>query len=34
VSALVKAKMSEAVKLKVPLDVDVGVGENWMIAKG
>ena len=34
VSALVKAKMSEAVKLKVPLDVDVGVGENWKEAKG
>ena len=34
VSALVKEKMSGAVKLNVPLDVDVGVGENWRDAKG
>ena len=33
VSALVKEKMSSAVKLSVPLDVDVGVGENWRDAK-
>ena len=33
VSALVKEKMSRAVKLDVPLDVDVGVGENWRDAK-
>ncbi|HJU43863.1 MAG TPA: DNA polymerase I [Vicinamibacterales bacterium] len=33
VSALVKEKMSSAVKLSVPLDVDVGVGENWTEAK-
>jgi DNA polymerase-1 len=33
VSALVKEKMSGAVKLSVPLDVDVGVGENWTEAK-
>ena len=34
VSALVKEKMSRAVRLDVPLDVDVGVGENWRDAKG
>ena len=34
VSALVKEKMSSAVRLDVPLDVDVGVGENWRDAKG
>ena len=34
VSALVKEKMSAAVKLNVPLDVDVGVGEDWREAKG
>jgi DNA polymerase-1 len=34
VSALVKEKMSSAVRLAVPLDVDVGVGENWRDAKG
>ncbi len=34
VSALVKAKMSGAVKLNVPLDVDVGIGEDWREAKG
>ena len=33
VSALVKEKMSGAVKLAVPLDVDVGIGENWRDAK-
>ena len=33
VSALVKEKMSGAVKLSVPLDVDVGIGENWTEAK-
>ncbi len=33
VSALVKERMSRAVKLDVPLDVDVGVGENWRDAK-
>ena len=33
VSALVKDRMSRAVKLDVPLDVDVGVGENWRDAK-
>ena len=34
VSALVREKMSGAVKLSVPLDVDVGVGDNWRDAKG
>jgi DNA polymerase-1 len=33
VAALVKEKMSGAVKLSVPLDVDVGIGENWTEAK-
>jgi DNA polymerase-1 len=34
VSALVREKMSNAVKLSVPLDVDVGVGADWREAKG
>jgi DNA polymerase I-like protein with 3'-5' exonuclease and polymerase domains len=33
VAALVKEKMSGSVKLSVPLDVDVGIGENWTEAK-
>jgi DNA polymerase-1 len=33
VAALVKDTMSRAVPLRVPLDVDVGIGENWMEAK-
>ena len=34
VAALVKDRMSNAVKLSVPLDVDAGIGENWTEAKG
>jgi DNA polymerase-1 len=33
VAVLVKDKMQSAVQLKVPLTVDVGVGENWKDAK-
>jgi len=33
VAALVKQQMAAAVALKVPLDVDVGIGENWKEAK-
>ncbi len=33
VASLVKARMAGAVQLRVPLDVDVGVGENWKEAK-
>ena len=31
--ALVREKMEQAVKLKVPLTVDVGIGHNWKEAK-
>ncbi len=33
IAAIVKQKMSAAVPLRVPLDVDVGIGENWKEAK-
>ncbi|MCC7126810.1 MAG: DNA polymerase I [Acidobacteria bacterium] len=33
IAALVRKTMSEAVTLRVPLDVDVGVGANWKDAK-
>lgn len=33
VAALVKAKMESAAALRVPLVVDVGIGENWLDAK-
>jgi DNA polymerase I len=33
-SALVRERMASATRLNVPLDVDVGVGENWKEAKG
>jgi len=33
VSALVREKMERAVKLDVPLDVDVGIADNWRDAK-
>lgn len=32
VKALVKEAMESAVKLKVPLVVDMGVGKNWLEA--
>jgi len=33
VAALVKARMAAATQIRVPLDVDVGIGENWKEAK-
>jgi DNA polymerase-1 len=33
-AAAVRALMEDAVKLKVPVTVDVGIGENWKEAKG
>ena len=34
VAALVRDRMERAAELAVPLTVDVGIGENWMAAKG
>ena len=34
VAALVRHRMTRAADLTVPLKVDVGIGENWMAAKG
>ena len=34
VAALVRTRMAEAVTLAVPLTVDVGIGTDWMAAKG
>jgi DNA polymerase-1 len=31
-STLVREEMSQAIKLDVPIKVDVGVGENWLEA--
>ena len=31
---LVRERMANATRLNVPLDVDVGIGENWKEAKG
>jgi len=29
---LVRAEMSGALELRVPVRVDIGVGENWLVA--
>ena len=34
VAALVRDRMAQAADLRVPLTVDLGIGENWMSAKG
>lgn len=34
VAALVRDRMARAADLRVPLVVDLGIGENWMAAKG
>ncbi|HEY6892661.1 MAG TPA: DNA polymerase, partial [Rhodanobacteraceae bacterium] len=34
VSEIVRDKMQSAAQLRVPLTVDIGVGENWKEAKG
>jgi DNA polymerase I len=33
IAALMRETMGSATRLAVPLDVDVGVGENWKEAK-
>jgi DNA polymerase-1 len=33
ISAIVQEKMQAAVQLRVPLTVDVGIGDNWKDAK-
>jgi DNA polymerase-1 len=33
-SALVRERMQQAATLSIPLDVDVGIGPDWMTAKG
>jgi len=31
-NAMVKSEMENAYKMNVPLDVELGVGENWLVA--
>ena len=30
--SLIKTEMENAYKLAVPLDVEIGIGENWLVA--
>ena len=32
IKKLVKQEMMNAVKFNVPLEVEIGIGENWLIA--
>jgi len=32
VRAIVEDKMKNAIKLEVPIDVEIGVGDNWLEA--
>jgi DNA polymerase-1 len=34
VAVLVRERMAKAADLRVPLTVDLGIGDNWMSAKG